>query len=91
VLLSCIPRRQAVGTSLAIVAAKSYAGFAGYVGAVAINYTLMGSFTAVTVLSSFAGTRLARRLSARTLRRGFAWFLVLVATYILFKSVISEV
>jgi uncharacterized protein len=41
VLLSGIPMKRA------IVAAKSYAGFAGYMTAVPINYALMGSFTAV--------------------------------------------
>jgi uncharacterized membrane protein YfcA len=89
VLLSGIPIRQAIGTSLAIVAAKSYAGFAGYLGAVPIDYALMGSFTAVTVLSSLIGTRLARRLPGELLKRGFAGFLVLVASYILLKSVLD--
>ncbi len=87
VLLSGIPIRQAIGTSLAIVAAKSYAGFAGYLGAVPVDYALMASFTAVTVVSSLVGARLARRLPGESLKRGFAWFLVLVASYILLKSV----
>ncbi len=91
VLLSGIAIRQAIGTSLAIVAAKSYAGFAGYLGSVPIDYALMGSFTAVTVVSSLIGTRLARRLPGNVLKRGFAWFLVIVASYILFKSVLGAV
>ncbi len=89
VLLSGIPMKRAVGTSLAIVAAKSYAGFAGYVTAVPINYVLMGSFTAVTVAGSFAGTHLAHKVSAEALKRSFAVFLLLVATYILYQTVVS--
>jgi hypothetical protein len=89
VLLSRIPMKMAVGTSLAIVAAKSYAGFAGYMGAVPIDWALMGGFTAVTVAASFAGTRIAHRFSQGTLKRAFAVFLLLVATYILLKSVIG--
>lgn len=89
VLLSGIPMRTAVGTSLAIVAAKSFAGFAGYMGGVPINYALMGSFTVVTVIGSFAGAHFATRISQNTLKKAFAWFLVVVATYILFKSVIG--
>ena len=88
VLLSGIPMKQAVGTSLAIVAAKSYAGFLGYMGGVPIDYALMGAFTAITVIGSFIGTRLAGRISQAGLKRAFAWFLVCVATYILIKSVI---
>lgn len=89
VLLSRIPMKMAVGTSLAIVAAKSYAGFAGYMGAVPIDWALMGGFTAVTVVASFAGTRIAHRFSQDALKRGFAVFLLFVATYILLKSVIG--
>ncbi len=89
VLLSGIAIRQAIGTSLAIVAAKSYAGFAGYLGAVPIDYALMGTFTAITVVSSLIGTRLARRLPSDLLKRGFAWFLVIVGSYILYKSLLG--
>ncbi|MDP2030169.1 MAG: sulfite exporter TauE/SafE family protein [Thiobacillus sp.] len=79
VLLSGILMKQAVGTSLAIVAAKSYAGFAGYMGGVPIDYALMGAFTAVTVVGSFIGTRLAGYVSQAALKKAFAWFLVAVA------------
>lgn len=88
VLLSRIPMKIAVGTSLAIVAVKSYAGFAGYMGAVPIDWALMGGFTAVTVVASFAGTRIAHRFSQDALKRGFAVFLLFVASYILLKSVL---
>ena len=89
VLLSSVPMKQAVGTSLAIVAAQSYAGFAGYLGGVPIDYPLMGAFTAVTVLGSFMGIRLAGRVSHAALKRIFAWFLVAVASYILLKNLIG--
>lgn len=88
VLLSGLPMKQAVGTSLAIVALKSFAGFAGYAGAVPIDYPLMGLFTAVAVSGSLLGTRLAHALSAEALKRAFALFLLLVATYILANSLL---
>ena len=89
VLLSGIPMKTAVGTSLAIVAAKSYAGFAGYMGGVPIDYAVMGGFTVVTVIGSFVGAHFSTRISHAALKKAFAWFLVVVATYILFKSVIG--
>lgn len=85
-LLSGLPMKLAIGTSLAIVAAKSYAGFFGYLGSVPIDWTTMGAFTAVTIVGSFAGTRLAHRFSQEALKRGFGGFLVVVASYILIKS-----
>lgn len=89
VLLSGIPMKTAIGTSLAIVAAKSYAGFAGYMGGVPVDWALMGSFTAVTVIGSFVGAHFSARISQNALKKAFAWFLVVVATYIVFKNVIG--
>lgn len=89
VLLSRVPMKLAVGTSLAIVAAKSYAGFAGYMGNVPVDWAVMGGFTAVTVVGSFIGIHFSTRFSQALLKKAFAWFLVVVATYILFKSVLG--
>ena len=91
VLLSGIPMKTAIGTSLAIVAANSSTGFAGYMGVVPVDWMMMASFTAVTVAGSFAGTRLAHRFSQETLKRSFGVFLVFVAIYILIKSVLYEI
>ena len=88
VLLSGIAMKQAVGTSLAIVAANSAMGFAGYLGGVPVAWELMAGFTAVTVLGSFVGARFSTRLSQETLKRVFALFLFFVATYILLKNLI---
>ncbi len=87
VLLAGIPMKRAVGTSLAVVSLNSLSGFAGYLGAVAVNYSVMGAFAAVTVLSSFTGARVARHWPAEKLKQSFAWGLVLVASYMLLKSV----
>jgi uncharacterized membrane protein YfcA len=88
VLLSGLPMKQAIGTSLAIVSLKSVAGFAGYAGEVPIDYSLMGIFTAVAVAGSVAGTRLAHHLSPEMLKKAFAVFLFFVASYILLKTML---
>ncbi len=88
VLLSGLSMKRAVGTSLSIVALKSFAGFAGYASAVPIDYTLMAIFTAMAIAGSVAGSQLAHQLHAEHLKKGFGGFLLLVATYILIKSVL---
>ena len=88
VLLSGLPMKNAVGTSLGIVSLKSMAGFAGYAGAVTIDYPLMGMFTLIAVTGSLAGSQLAHRLPAELLKKGFAGFLMLIASYILIKQFI---
>jgi hypothetical protein len=75
-----------VGTSLVIVAFNCFTGFAGYAGAVTINYPLMATFTAVAIVGSFFGAMLTHRFSAEGLKRSFAVFLVFVASYILLKT-----
>ena len=86
VLFSGLPMKKAVGTSLAIVAVNAYAGFYGYLGAVPVEWPLMGGFVSMTLLGSFAGTWASHRLSHDALKRAFAWFLVVVASYILIKN-----
>ncbi len=86
VLLSGLPMKKAVGTSLSIVAVQSFSGFAGYAGAVAIDYSLMGVFIGIAVTGSVMGSMLAHRLPADLLKRGFGFFLVLVASYILIEQ-----
>lgn len=88
VLFSGIPMKQAVGTSLAIVAVNSGTGFTGYLGVVPVDYALMGTFTAVAIAGSFMGAKISHHISPDNLKRGFGIFLAIVATYILIKSVI---
>ncbi|MBF0129443.1 MAG: sulfite exporter TauE/SafE family protein [Alphaproteobacteria bacterium] len=87
VLLSGLPMKRAVGTSLAIVTANSLAGFAGYAGDIAIDYPLMATFTAIAVAGSFAGTAASRHVSAPVLKKGFAGLLVVVAVYIIAREI----
>jgi uncharacterized protein len=84
--LSGIQMKQAVGTSLAIVAANSVTGFAGYLGGVPVAWDIIAGFTAVTALGSFIVGRFSTRLSQEALKRVFALFLFFVAPYILLKN-----
>ena len=88
VLLAAVPMKRAIGTSLAIVSMNSISGFIGYMGTVLVHYEIMGAFAAVTVVSSLTGAHFAKRLHADTLKKAFAWSLVIAATYIFAKSVI---
>ena len=86
VLLSGLPMKQAIGTSLVVVAVNSGTGFSGYLGVVPIDYTLMATFTAVAIAGSIIGGKISQYVSPDRLKRGFGVFLVIVATYILIKN-----
>jgi uncharacterized protein len=86
VLLGRLPMATAIGTSLLVIALKSFAGFAGYVGHTAIDWPLALGVSTFSVIGSFGGARLAARLSAQTLRQAFGWFVVAMAFFILSRE-----
>ena len=86
VLLARLPMKDAVGTSLVVIAMNAAAGFAGYVGRVAIPWGFVALFTAVAVGGILAGTRLVRYVSQQQLRRGFAVFLLAMGALVLYQN-----
>ena len=87
VLLSGLGMKEAIGTSLAIIALKSFAGFAGYVGSVPIDLELMATFSAVAIGAGFIGGLISHKIPAGILKSSFAVFLLLVASYMLFREI----
>ncbi len=81
-----LPMREAVGTSLAIIAANCVVGFAGYAGRVVMDWPAVALVTAGTVPGITAGVYLHRFVPQQALRRGFAVFLVVVAVWILYQN-----
>lgn len=87
VLLGGLSMQNAVGTSLLVIAMKSFAGFAGYLSSTPINWSLAGMVTLAAVVGSFAGAKLAGKVPPDLLRKGFAWFVVVMAVFILSQEV----
>ena len=85
VLFLGLEMKKAVGTSLGVIALNAASGFAGYLGQVRMDWSLMAAFTGVAIVGVFAGAALVPKVSQHHLRRGFALFLVLVAAYILIQ------
>ncbi len=86
VVLARVPIKQAVGTSLLVIAMNSASGFAGYLGRVEVPWAFMAGFTAVASVGILAGTYLVRYVSARALKQGFAVFLLLMGIFMLYKN-----
>ena len=86
VLLARLPMKQAVGTSLLVIAMNSASGFAGYAGQAQVPWRFLAGFTAVAVGGILVGTYLVRYVSQRALKQAFALFLVLMGTFILVKN-----
>ncbi len=88
VLFAKIPMKKAVGTSLLIIAAKSLIGFIGDVQRpdLEIDWTLLLSVTAIAVVGIFIGIYLAKFIDGKKLKKGFGWFVLLMAIYIIAKQ-----
>ncbi len=86
VLLGNIPMRQAIGTSLLIIAFNSVAGLVGYLGHVSLDWTLTVSFTFLAGCGTVIGAYLAQFVSAKQLQKSFGYFLLAVATFVLVQN-----
>ena len=86
VLLGSIPMKQAVGTSLLVIAMKSAAGFLGYLGQVEVPWGFMTLFTSVAIAGILLGTWLVRYVPQHALQRAFAVFLVVMGGFIFYQN-----
>jgi uncharacterized protein len=86
VLLGNVPIKQAVGTSLVIIALKSVTGFLGYLGQVELDWQLMASFTIAASLGTLLGIYLVPFVKSQHLQLGFSCFLLLMAGLVLWEN-----
>ncbi|NLU83270.1 sulfite exporter TauE/SafE family protein [Rhodococcus sp. HNM0569] len=82
-LLGGLPMPVAVGTSLVVIAMNTFAGFAGHLSAVSIDWPLAGAVTAAAVAGALVGGRLTARVDSDALRKGFGWFVLAMASVVL--------
>ena len=86
VLFSKLPMKQAVGTSLLIIAAKSLIGFTGDLSQHQMDWPLLGIVTSLAIAGIFIGNRLSRNVDGEKLKKAFGWFVLVMGIYILIKE-----
>jgi hypothetical protein len=86
VVLAHMPMRQAVGTSLTVIAMNAVAGFAGQqsVGAIPLDFVI--TFSAIAMAGIVAGTWVGAYVHQRTLKRAFAVMLMVIAALLLWQN-----
>ena len=82
-LLGGLPMPIAVGTSLLVIAMKSFAGFAGYATSVSIDWQVTLLVTGGAIVGAFIGSAAAGRVHPDRLRKAFGWFVLVMAVFIL--------
>ncbi len=78
--------RDAVGTSLFVIALQSFAGFAGHLGHVELDWAFAGIVTAAAVVGTGIGSAFGKRVSARGLRNAFGWLVLAMGVFVLGKE-----
>ena len=91
VLLAGLPIHKAIATSLMIIALKSYSGFFKYLDVLEeSNKSLDWEVLWIMILCGFAGTlvgnKLANKIPQSRLKQTFGVFLIVMAIYILYRS-----
>jgi len=88
VMLSKLPMKKAIGTSLVIIAAKSLIGFTGDLGQQVMDWRLLGTVTVLAIVGIFVGDALSKKLDGNKLKVGFGWFVLVMGIYILIQQVV---
>jgi uncharacterized protein len=87
VLLVKLPMKEAVGTSLFIIALNSLIGFTGDLGHFTINWTFLLIITTIAIAGIFVGGLIGKKIAGDKLKKGFGWFVLVMGIYILSKEI----
>lgn len=82
-LLGGLPMSIAVGTSLVVIAMKSFAGLAGYLTSVELDWGLILAVTGAAIVGTLIGSKISGRIPETALRKGFGWFVLAMGTFVL--------
>lgn len=87
VILAKLPMKEAIGTSLLIIAAKSLIGFIGDVQAGgAIDWVFLIIFTVIAAGGIFIGSYLSGLIDGQKLKKGFGWFVLIMGSFMIYKE-----
>jgi len=89
VLMANVPVKEAVGSSLLIIAMNATSGVAGYLGQVPFDWRLVGWFTTVAAVGAVGGTRLMRRVPAARIKQAFAIMILVLGTYLVIRRLLQ--
>jgi len=86
VLLAKLPMKNAVATSLLIIAINSLIGFSGDVTNYEIDWKFLLPFTTLSIVGIFIGIWLNKFISGQKLKNSFGWFVLVMGIFIIYKE-----
>jgi uncharacterized membrane protein YfcA len=86
VIVLGLPMKEAVGTSLLIIAVNSLIGFTGDLGHFVIEWKLLLVVTLIAIIGILIGGQLAKKIEGEKLKKVFGWFILIMVIYIIAKE-----
>lgn len=86
VILTKLPMKKAIGTSLLIIATKSLIGFLGDLHNLSIDWWFLIIFTSLSIVGIIIGVYLSKFISSKKLKSGFGWFTLVMSFYIIYRE-----
>jgi hypothetical protein len=83
VILMRLPMKEAIGTSLLIIALNSLIGFLGDIGRHPIDWMFISIVSAIAIAGIFIGGYFNQKVNSDKLKKGFGWFVLLMGIYII--------
>ena len=90
VILSKLPMKEAVGTPLVIIAAKSLIGFLGESGESLVDWQFLLIVTAFAIVGIYIGMALSKKIDGTKLKPAFGWFVLVMGIYIILKETMMQ-
>ncbi|WP_445954819.1 sulfite exporter TauE/SafE family protein [Yeosuana sp.] len=86
VIWANLPMKRAVGTSLIIVTINSLIGFTGDLQTIEVDWLFLLTFSVITIVGILLGVFVSKYISGEKLKKGFGWFTLIMAFYIIYKE-----
>jgi|SRR6185437_1098769 len=90
VLLVKLPMKEAIGTSLFIIALNSLIGFTGDLGHFAIDWIFLLEITGIAIIGILIGGALSKKIHGNHLKKGFGWFVLVMGVYIIIHETLIK-
>ena len=87
IFFAALPMKQAIGTSLFIIAVNAMIGFIGdLINNVHLNFQFLLLFSVIAIIGIFIGTYLSKKVDGNKLKPAFGWFVLVAGIYIIAKE-----
>jgi len=90
VFLMKLPMKNAIGTSLLIIALNSLIGFAGDMDKEFIDWKLIITLSVIAIAGIFIGGYFNQKINGSKLKKGFGWFVLAMGIFIIIKEIMRS-